>query len=206
MTTIMTPAIAMMAPIRFLNQPVVKEGIKNIAGAVTFAFGIIEIYDICQIARGRKISTEASAQSPRWKQIATKVTIVCAKVSLILSAGTSRPGIFIISTIMGKLFTTAQLERAFGPNARFAVNPWHPRHVVSIVAVILALPSVAQSAFKGASWACKKIRQCQEGTKRKQSEQWLTDSKIRLMALFNTITSRPVLHLGNRLCRFAVRH
>lgn len=189
-----------------LSQPLVKEGVKNIAGSVTFVFGLVEIYDLCQILRGRQISTEVSLNSPRWIQVANKVVIVCAKTSLILSAGVSRPGVFIISSLMKCFFSTAQLERLFGPNTIFAINPWHPRHVISIAAVILALPSVVQSTYKGINWTYKKILQYQDMPPSIHNLQpWLTDAKVRLMTIFNTITSRPTLHIGNQLGRFILR-
>lgn len=192
--------------VRLLNQPIVKEGVKNIAGSITLVFGLVEIYDIYQIARGREITTEACSDCPKWIQVANKVIIVCAKISLILSAGVSRPGVFIISSLIGCVFSTSQLDRVFGPNTIFAVNPWHPRHIVSLVAVILALPSLAQSTYKGINWTCKKIRQYQElSTNGSDVKVWLTDTKIRLMTLFNTITSRPVLHLGNQLSYFILQ-
>lgn len=52
---------ALRSIVRFLNQPLVKEGIKKVAGFVTFAFGICEIYDITQILKGKDISTDNSA-------------------------------------------------------------------------------------------------------------------------------------------------
>ena len=190
----------------WLNQPIVKEGVKNIAGTVTFVFGLIEIYDVYQIALGRKITTEACSGNPQWIQVANTVIIVFAKISLILSAGVSRPGVFIISSLIGSVFSPSQLIRTFGPNTIFAVNPWHPRHIVSIAAVILAFPSLAQSACKSIKWGYKKIWQCQDGsTNRLDVRIRLTDTKIRLMALFNTVTSRPTLHLGNQLGRFILR-
>jgi hypothetical protein len=128
--------------VRFLNQPIVKENVKNIAGTITFAFGLVEVYDIYRILKDRK-----------WHQVANCVIDVCAKISLILSAAVSRPGIYIISSIMRC------------SNTSFAMNPRHPRHIASIAAVILGLPSLVQG-----------------------------DS---LRIIFNTITSRPVLHLGN---------
>src|SRR5271165_1615142 len=100
--------------VRLLNQPIVKEGIKNIVGTVTFVFGLVEIYDIYQICRGREVTNETYPNAPRWVQVLHKVIIVCAKISLILSAGISRPGVFIISSLIGCMFSTAQLERAFG--------------------------------------------------------------------------------------------
>lgn len=188
--------------VHLLNQPIVKEGVKNLAGSVTFVFGLLEVYDVSQIARCREISTEACSTSPKWVQIAKKIVIVCAKISLILSAGVSRPGVFIISSLVGCVFSTAQLDRVFGPNTIFKINPWHPRHLISIAAVILALPSVLESTCKGIHWAYKKIRHYQNAPGDEQkTNQWLTDLKVRVMVLFNTITSRPTLHIGNQLGR-----
>lgn len=194
------------ASIRLLNQPIVKESVKNIAGTVTFVFGLVEIYDLCQIIQGRKISTERYLDYPKWVQVAHKVTIICAKLSIVLSAAVSRPGVFIISSSIGCFFTTPQLNQVFGPNTTFAVNPWHPRHVISIVAMVLAMPSFAQSTYKGINWVYKKIR-CYHtrAANGKSSITCLTDTKIRLMALFNTITSRPTLHVGNQFGRFIMR-
>lgn len=190
--------------IGLLNQPMVKEGVKNIAGSVTFVFGLVEIYDIYQIARGREISTEVSPNSDRWVQTVNKVVIVCAKISLILSACVSRPGVYIISSLAGTVFSTVQLNRVFGPNTIFAINPWHPRHVISIAAVLLALPSLIQATYLGMNWAYRNIREYQNEPA-DDNEHWLTDAKIRLMALFNTITSRPTLHIGNQLGQFILR-
>lgn len=193
------------ASVRLLNQPLVKEGVKNFAGSVTFVFGLVEMYDLYQIARGRKISTEVHSTSPKWMQVANKVIIICAKISLILSGGVSRPGIFIVSSLMGCVFSTAQLNRVFGPNTIFALNPWHPRHIVSIAAVILALPSVLQLTYRGIDWMYKKIRHHQN-TPSQKTNNWLTDAKVRLMTLFNTVTSRPALHIGNQFGQYILRH
>lgn len=192
--------------VRFLNQPVIKEGVKNVASTAAFTFGIIEAYDIYQILRGREICTETHSDAPKWVQIATKVALVCAKISLILSAATSRPGVFIISTLMGSVFSSGQLERVFGPNTIFAVNPWHPRHVFSVAAVILALPALIQSTCQGIHWAYTKNCRNENGQAQNIEGRgsWLTDAKVRMMTLFNTITSRPMQHLGNQLCRAAI--
>jgi hypothetical protein len=155
----------------FLNQPVVKEGVKNVAGSLTLAFGLVEIYDLY-----RDRNTLAKDLTVE------KVIRVSARVSLILSAGVSRPGVYLISSLVGCVFSTEQLTRVFGPNTIFAINPWHPRHVVSIVAVILALPAVVQMVTKGFS-----------------------GMKLQLMTGFNTMTSRPVLHIGNQLCHSLIR-
>lgn len=192
------------ASVSLLNQPMVKEGVKNLAGSVTFVFGLVEIYDIYQIARGRAHATQVCSTSTKWVQVVHKAIIVCAKISLILSAAVSRPGIFIASSLVGCVFSTAQLDRICGPNTLFAINPWHPRHVMSIAAVVLALPSVLQSTYKGIDWAYKTMRHYQH-TLSQETNNWLPDSKVRLMALFNAITSRPTLHIGNQLGRFMLR-
>jgi hypothetical protein len=152
-----------------LNQPMIKEGVKNVAGSVTFAFGLVEIYDIYKMARGCEMETVTSTS--KWVQAANKVVNFFAKISLILSAGVSRPGVFIISSLVGCVFSTSQLNQMFGPNTIFAINPRHPRHILSIAAVILGLPSLLLTS----------------------------DHEIRLKTLFNTITSRPLLHIGNQL-------
>ncbi len=192
--------------VRFLNQPVIKEGVKNIASTAAFTFGIIEAHDIYQILRGREICTETHSDAPKWVQIASKVALVCAKISLILSAATSRPGVFIISTLMGSVFSSGSLEHVFGPNIIFAMNPWHPRHVFSVAAAILALPASVQSTCQGIHWAYTKI--CQNENGQAQSIEgrgvWLTDAKVCMMTLFNSIISLPVQHLGNLLCRAAI--
>lgn len=189
--------------VRILNQPIAKESVKNVAGCVTLTFGIVEVYDIYQILHGREMTTETYPDYPKWVQIANKIVIVCAKISLVLSAGVSRPGIFIISSLAGSVFSSHQLEKVFGPNTTFAVNPWHPRHVVSIAAVVLALPALGQSIYKGARRVYSKIQE--QSFDASIASVWLTDKKIRLMNLFNTVTSRPCLHIGNQLARFILR-
>lgn len=192
--------------VRILNQPGVKEGVKKVAGSVTFVFGLIEIYDIYQIIRGREISTEINKDNPKWMQVAHKVIILSAKISLILSAFTSPPGVFLITVVSGYLFSAEALTSAFGPNTIFAVNPWHPRHVVSIAAVILALPAVLLATYQAVTWAHKKITQFKNDPEQAQTfKAGLTDAKVKLMTLFTTATSRPTLHLGNQLGRYIFR-
>ncbi len=155
--------------VNLLNQPQVKEGIKNAAGAATCSFGLVEIYD------GRILPKN-------WQTTADKVISVCSKSSLILSACVSRPGVYLISSLSGSLLCTEQLNRVFGPNTIFAINPWHPRHAASIGAVVLALPALVRAAFNP-----KKI------------------SNTELCLFFNTLTSRPVLHLGNQLAQLLIK-
>lgn len=182
---------------RFLNQPIIKEGIKKVAGSITFIFGLVEMYDICQILRGREISTELDINGPRWSRVANKIIILAAKISLILSASVTHPGVFLLSRAVSFLCTAKQLEGFFGPDTTFVENPWHPRHVMSFAAVILAIPSIVQTTCKGVSWVQKKF---QVPSKDKQNR-WLIDAKVRIMALFNSLTSRPFLHMGNQILK-----
>ena len=141
-----------------LNTPVVKESIKNITGTFTFVFGPVAFYDLCKILQGREISTEACPKTwPHWAKTASKTVLVCAKISLVLSAVVSRPGIFILSSIVGTMVSTERLERIFGLNTTFTLNPWHPRHLVGMAALILTLPSLAQTTYEGACWIHRKV-------------------------------------------------
>ncbi|MCI0381512.1 MAG: hypothetical protein L0207_00445 [Chlamydiae bacterium] len=155
-----------------LNQPDVKEKIKNFVSIPTAVFGLFALSDfLCEDVNK------------------TKTSIFSARISLILSAAVSRPGVWAISKFVGYFFTKEQLERAFGPNTIFEINPRHPRHLFSIIAVILALPILFESCFP-------KPRKIEV---KNGDEPWLTESSLRWIAFFNTITSRPVLHIGNQL-------
>lgn len=185
-----------------LNQPLVKEGFKRGASTITFTFGLLEIRDVYQMLRGREISTgTCDSNHPKWIQMSNKIIILCAKVSLILSAGVSRPGVFIISSLVGCVASERQLEQVFGPNTIYAINPRHPRHIISIVAVALTLPSILQSTCKVIIWSYRKIRHYSVEPQKKMDNDspCLTDFNIRLAALYNTIVARPTLHILNRV-------
>lgn len=193
--------------VNFLNQPLVKEGVKNVASVATFAFGLIGSWKAYQILRGRAISTEVDVHAPQWIQTVQKMIVLCSNFSLILSGATSRPGVAIISKIVGSIWTTAQLERVFGPNTIYAINPGHPRHVASRVAVLCALPALLQTTYLATYWMYKKVTRLPEApVPVDQNIHWLTDAKVRLMILFNIWTSRPILHLGNQFSQFLLRH
>ena len=161
--------------IQYLNQPPVKIAVKKIIGVAQCVFGLYEIY---QILCGHDFSSKKVSVSSKWVQTAIKAIIVCAQISLLLSAVISWPGAFVISTLIGYVFSAPQLEKWFGPNTTFAINPWHPRHMISFVALILALPFLVQSVYKG----IKKKRKV-----------------LHLMVIFNVITSRPLLHYSAHL-------
>lgn len=191
----------MQIGIHFLNQPLIKDCVKNVAGSMTCVFAMVEFYTICQIVKGREISIIVDPHTPKWVQAFYKATLISAKISLILSAIVSRPGTFVISTLIHSIFSTAQLETVFGPNTIFNINPWHPRHIISLVALALAFPILIQSFFQGMKWIYKKTRRylSQRVIQAPQASQIST--KVKLVALFNTLTGRPVLHVGNQLAQ-----
>lgn len=131
----------------FLNHPEVKETVKNGAGSLTFAVGAWS---------GLDLVCSKKKETPFNKMV---------KVSLVVSALASRPGIFILSRVFG---LCGSWERLCGPNTIYAVNPCHPRHVISFVAALLTIPAL-----------------------------WTTNRWLCLAAFFNFLTSRPVLHIGN---------
>ena len=178
---------------QFLNSPKIKEGIKDSVGFVSLAFGALAAYDLCHIMMGRKISTENDQADPKWLQIANKVSLLAAKFSLVLSAIASRQGVQIISFLMHLAVSKEQIQGVFGPNTIYAINPLHPRHVVSLAAAALAIPLITLTIYKVA------IRTFPA---RNQSADGLSDRKVKSMTFFNFITSRPVLHDVNRLARF----
>jgi hypothetical protein len=190
---------ALRNAVYFLNQSGVKEGVKNCTGGVTFVIGLIETYDCYEILKGRRISTTIEIDSPRWCQVADKISLISAKLSLILSAVVSRPGRYLISTLVGRIVSKDRLDFIFGPNINFAGNPWHPRHVVSIAAILLAVPSTVQLTYKEGRLIYMKLFKLYQTPSIHLSNDriGLTDHKVRLLNLFNIITSRPVLHIGN---------
>ncbi len=181
--------------IYILNQPLVKESIKNIASAITFSFGLAELGNF--IMQEHTFSVQAFSNS--WLEVANTITDVCAKISLVLSASVSRPGVYIISSLTGVIFSTEQLEMVWGPNTIYAINPHHPRHLISFAAVILALPSNLQIVYQGLSYLYQDNLDSLTKTEKKAiPATWLSDTQIKIISLFNTFTSRPLLHLGNQ--------
>lgn len=115
----------------------------------------------------------------------TSRALFLAKVSICLSPLITRPGIWLISSIAA-LFSL-QIENYFGDHTIFAANPWYPKHIASFVVVFLALPAL-----------CQKINPFQ---KFNNGDHGISNS-VFFVLLFNTLTSRPVLHLTNQLALF----
>ncbi len=158
----------MIESLNFLNQPSIKNAVKDFAGFVTCLFGMVEIYYLCHFYKAKE-----------------KTTLnFISKLSLLLSPFVTRQGILLMTTFTS-LFSL-QFNGFFGQNTIFAVNPWYPKHIASIAAVLLALPALYTKL------APSKFNFLQDKT---------LNNRIFFFLLFNTLTSRPVLHLGNQLAQ-----
>lgn len=219
--------------IRFLNQPIVKESLKNTASTVTFLFGVVQLGYFCKWASIEiynratqqkslddedSVDIETKEEKPplSWSESASKAMMVFTKTHILLSAAVSRPGVYIISSLVGRVFSANQLDRAFGPNTIFAINPRHPRHVVSIAAAAFALPSLAHSSYQGIHWAYRKIKERlnHDETSHKLGSKYVhklgrkvKQNALRLptdaeMTIWNFFTSRPFLHIANNFSLF----
>lgn len=131
----------------FFNKPAVKESTKNVLGALTFIFGVIEVcdesIDFYRSLRNRMHHPHQKGE--RWCYVAFKVISIATKISLLGSAIISRPGLNISRRLVECVFTEDQLLRFFGPNRNFAETPYHPRHVTSIISFLLGIPASASS-------------------------------------------------------------
>lgn len=166
--------------LEFLNQPLVKESIKNFCSSFTFAFGFVHLGMLINQRKSNKSSPPLKGME-RTVQIAQ----TCTSLSLILSAACSRPSIYLLTSLCDSCLPSDFFEIYFGPNTLFDLNPWHPRHLVSLIALVLALPSPIISVINFfRPFTCASIDSVQ---------------KTSWMALFNTLTCRPVLHTGNQL-------
>lgn len=120
---------------RFLNQPIYKQGVKDVA--TCFAFGV----GTWQTAR----TIHWLASREPWPKLTWKKYIVIqSQAALILGGIASRPGNILCGSLAKKLFTEEGLVRWFGPNTIFERNWKHPRHVVSLAAFILGLPALVE--------------------------------------------------------------
>jgi hypothetical protein len=166
--------------IDFLNQPSVKETIKNFCSSFTFAFGLVQLWVLFYRRKPCK-----NLPPLQGIERAEEIAQTCTSISLILSAACSRPSVYLLSSLCDFCLPADLFDAYFGPNTLFDLNPWHPRHVTSLIALGLALPSPIISLIHYVQSPAK------ASIKPVQQLGW--------MALFNTLTCRPVLHTGNQL-------
>lgn len=157
----------------WINQPIVKQNIKNVLSAPTLAFGCYGLYNLFQRYLGHP-SIEKQMNSS-----------TLAHVSLITTALMTPLGIKIPEKIFCLLTSADQRLRWFGPNTVFEHNPLHPRHVMSFINLAMALPSV--------------IKVCHYGISKLRSKPLPTIKREDWMAFWNALTSRPLQHFVNAI-------
>lgn len=163
--------------VSFLNHH--KESIKNVFGLGNLGIGAQALY---HAASGKIYTKYARKADSGDKSTVDRVTLAFLQTSLVLSGAVSPVGVWGISKVVNKIFTSSQLEKVFGPNTNFVGNWKHPRHIVSLAAVAFALPFVLKRLF------VEKVPEKQ--------------IKLERYAYFTLLTSRPVLHLGNQLAHY----
>lgn len=163
---------ALRETVSFINRPGVKSGIKNLSGVITFSAGTIELYDLFRMMRRQEKESNLTLG---------RVALLAGRFSLVVSALLTYPGQWITSNTVGQLVS----PNLFGPNVIFATNPYHPRHLASFAAFGLTLSTAVLSPF------------CCNGDK--SDGVILSDRMVVLLLLFNLVTSRPFLHLGNQV-------
>ncbi len=150
----------MSVVISLLNAPAVKQGTKNAIGIVALGMGGIGLYELCS-----------------KKRFSRGFSALCARISLVMTGMTTPLGVWLIASVTHWLFSDFQLEKLFGPSAVFEVNPWYPRHVVSLMGVVFALPAALQAIIS-------------------------TDCfYLQPLALLSILISRPFLHQANRIAQ-----
>jgi len=161
-----------LGTVRLLNQPPIKEGVKNAIGLITFFGGIAALYQISQAPKEKEAST--------WTETAGKAINFFLTVSIVLSLIASRPGLYFCGIV-----TPTRLAGMFGPNTIFAINPWHPRHILNITANVLSATALIK-------WVFNKYAPSKE-----------TLGLIITIGAFNFLTGRSTLHLVNDFWYFA---
>lgn len=191
-----TVKVPLKASVEFLSQPAVKETIKKASGIAAATFGIIEVYDLYMVFRGKRpISDEQNSLSPRWMQIGHKFAVLTLKLSIVFHGLASRPCIYVAGKTAGLVMSEARLVSIIGTNTIFAVNPWHPKHILSLGATVCSLPSKVQSVYRTFVWMQSKITHKNlQQPKIIPTGGWMSDRRARIISFINTIFGRPFLH------------
>lgn len=189
--------------VSLLNQPTVKQSVKNVAGFTTYLFGLVEICDFSfQIGRhGIKYLWKYESPSKTWSETASRVADTITRTSLILSIFTTPPALVLSRVTLNLILTPDQQLRFFGPNLNFAQTPYHPRHVVSLVSFALGVPATVSLLVDGGRKIKALFVANTEENVPVEKGRLLSSYRAKLFAAFNTFTSRPVLHGCNYIAR-----
>ncbi|HRD55465.1 MAG TPA: hypothetical protein PLC42_03620 [Parachlamydiaceae bacterium] len=136
----------------------IKEIVKLLVAEITCLFGIVQLYLLT---------------STSYRKQHTSLLEAVACFSILLSPFATNKGIFLLIFLIPDL-------NFLQDRILFAVNPWHPKHVISILSFALAL-SVSINVYFNKE-------------KRNGLSKWTL-----FFLLFNTLTSRPLLHMANQL-------
>lgn len=196
----------LLGAVTVLNQPLVKESLKNVIGITTCVFGVIEICDeavSCYRSLKGRIRKNGEGIEPWWRT-ALRVVVIVTNISLVASVFTSRPGLAMSGWVVERIFTPDQLLRYFGPNVNFVGNPLHPRHVLSIISFAMGVPATIKTAVDGGKWFVDRIIKKQPAIN-ETPQKGITVQHKQWMATWNTLTSRPALHAANRFFQIILR-
>lgn len=132
-----------------------ETGIKNVAGSIAFAGGVYAVYRIVKDKKDAKT----------WD--------FYLKISCICSALVSPVGLKICSCLIKSLVGPERLPKS----EIFAVNPWQPRHVASLLSNGFALLGLVKLVYERSF------------------------SDIQAWVIFNFFTGRPFLHIANGMLK-----
>lgn len=154
--------------VQFLNAH--KQTIKNVVAIPAAIAGPSALYELAM--KGRRLNFNA----------------VLGDVGLVLNSAVSPMGVVVISKIVHLFFSSGKLESFFGKNTIFAVNPWHPRHVVSVASAILMAPAMVKEAQRFYQWAwLGKV----------SHDHYRQSDWMKRALIFNFLFHRVTLHLLN---------
>ena len=156
-----------LGSVRLLNQAHVKEGVKNVIGCMTFFGGL---------AAFSQMSCKSKTSSDWWGT-ADKAISFFLKASIVLSLIASRPSLYFWEKIA---IPRTWLE-IFGPNTVFALNPWHPRHLLNITANALSAAALVKWVFDRCAPSPEAL------------------GFLVALGAFNFLTGRSTLHLANHV-------
>ncbi len=175
----MSASSPILGSLRYFNHPLMKEGIKNVIGCITFVGGIAALYQLSQ-ASTRKV------EDPSWWTTADKAMTFVLKASIVLSCLASRPGLFLYGWVFHYIATPKTWMEIFGLNTIFEFNWTHPRHLLNIAANALSAAALIKGVFD----------------KYVPSHQAL--GLMVAVGAFNFFTGRSTLHLANDAWHFAL--
>lgn len=199
--------VSLSAFVHYFNTPIVKETTKKFFGGITLAFGIIELYDDikeCYMHLRSRITHKGPIYA--WQCTAYKTLLLISKISLYTSALSTKPAALACSWVASRLFSSEQLSRYFGPNLNFASNPYHPRHVISILSFLLGIPAMLKTFYDLAVWiktkiCCSKNSPTPQPNEEADERRLMTSTKVIRAAWLNTLISRPMVHGANAFFR-----